>query len=249
MQKILKTFLIVLAIFPILSLFPYKVNAESATLEFRHGNFEEGTITTHVYLNTSGTLVNGVTADFTYPSDLLEVTELNTNDMLFTDYVEKDYSQSGVIYISCYSIEGINGEGNIATVKFKTLKPGEAVLKFTDDVLVLDAENSENILSEAETGTYTINESLSTLPQTGTESEVLTGLIALIAIVMIAIFTIAGFTMWGGIYFSLGKWELSSEGSFEVGGKGKKKVQKRTQIKTKAASPKNKMQSKKSKRK
>lgn len=249
MKRTLKTFLTALAILPILSIFSHKVTAGNATLEFKHDTFEEGIITTHIYLNTSGASVNGVTADFTYPSDLLEVTELSTDNMLFIDYIENDYSQTGIVYISCYSIEGINGEGNIATVKFKTLQSGEAVLKFTDDILVLEAENSENILSEAKTGTYTINENLSTLPQTGSTPEVLTGLIALIAIVMILIFTIAGFTMWGGIYFSLGKWELNTEGSFEVGGKGKKKTKKRTPLKIKAASPKKKIQSKKSKRK
>lgn len=229
-----------------------KVQASEATLEFKHVSFDEENITTNIYINTYGSNINGVTADFSYSSDILEVTEVSTEDSVFDNFVENDYSQSGIVYLSCYSIEGYTGEGLLAEVSFKAIGSGSATLTFTDDVVVLESDTSNDILATPESQIYTVSEDLITLPETGTESEVLaiSGIVFFIAIVMIVIFALAGFTMWGGIYFSLGKWEVSSEASVGVGDKKKKKLitlkkhQKKAKPKNKPA-PKKKSKKKK----
>ncbi len=203
-----------------------RVHASEATLEFKHISFDNENITTSIYINTYGANVNGVTADFSYSSDVLEVTEVSTEDSVFDNFVENDYSQSGVVYLSCYSIDGYTGEGSLAKVTFKAIGSGSATLTFTDDAVVLESDTSLDLLTTPESQIYTVSEDLIALPETGTESEVLaiSGIVFFIAIVMIVIFALAGFTMWGGIYFSLGKWEISSEASVGVGDKKKKKL-------------------------
>ncbi len=208
---------------------PLNVFASGASLEFKHKSFENEIITTEIYLNTGGSTVNALTADFTYPVKLLKVIEIDSTDSIFSSFVEKDYSNDGIVKISCFKIEGVNGSGNVATVKFKVLGEGEANLEFTSDAAVMDATTIENILTESAPGVYTINKNLDILPKTGIEenSITITALIALIVLVMIISLAIAGFTMWGGIYLSLGKWKV--EGKYEVGlGKGKKRDNEKT---------------------
>lgn len=210
--------------------------SDDASLEFRHKDLLSDVILTSVYLNTGGELVNGVTADFSYPSTLLRVEKIDISNSIFDNFIEQDFTTSSdTVYLSCYSLEGVSGEGEIATVQFRVLQNGKATLEFTDSAAVAEASTSTNILGETDTGTYTINEDLSVLPETGvtTGSAVLDALIIIIALVMLALFVIAGFTMWGGIYLSLGKWEV--EGRYEVGigkdGIKKSKTQKKAKAK------------------
>lgn len=228
MKDILKKISVILITFTAFLIFPNNINASEnqATLEFKHVSYDDGIVTTNLYLDTNGNTVYGVTADFTYSSNIIQIKEIDTENMLFDNYIETDSSNNGFVYISCFSINGVNDKGNIATIKFESTQSGEAVLEFTDDVLVLDT-NSENILSEAIDGTYTITEDLEALPQTGTEENILLALVAFILLIMIVIFAISGFTMWGGIYFSLGKWKVDTKGEFSIGKKDKKKKSKR----------------------
>ncbi len=224
MKNLLKKFSVIFISVTAFLISPSNIKASEnqATLEFKHASYEDGIVTTNLYLDTGGNTIYGITADFTYSSDLLQVTEIATENMLFENFIESDFSSPSIVYISCFSINGINDEGNIATIKFESIDSGEAVLEFTDDVLVLDT-NSENVLSEAIDGTYTITEDLEALPQTGTEENILIALVAFILLIMIVIFAISGFTMWGGIYFSLGKWKVDTKGEFSIGKKDKRK--------------------------
>jgi hypothetical protein len=196
-----------------LTLITKPVKAANPVMAFKHVNFQDNTITTSIFLNTSGNKVNGVTADFTYPSDILKVTDLNVDNSLFSQFIEKDFSKQGKVYISCYALDPVQGEGTIATITFEVLTDGTANLNFTRDVAVLDANTSSNILGPTEVAEYKVkNNVLEALPQTGTK-EVISygGLVAFILLVIIVIFAIAGFTIWGGVYFSLGKWEIKGE--------------------------------------
>jgi len=256
MKKIV--YLLVPFIFISLIVLPNFFSADAsdaqATLEFKHVSFDEDNIVTNIYINTSGYDVNGVTADFTYSSDILEVTDINITDSIFDNFIENDYSQDGIVYLSCYTLDGYTGEGIIAQITFKAIGSGSATLTFTSDAVVLESVTSTDILEDPESQIYTVSEDLITLPETGTESEVLaiSGIVLFIALVMIIIFALAGFTMWGGIYFSLGKWEVSSEASLGGGsrqGKGikelksKQKKLSKTKSKRKYA-PKNKSKKK-----
>ncbi|MBU0975180.1 MAG: cohesin domain-containing protein [Patescibacteria group bacterium] len=231
---------LLLSILTFLFVLPFGVRAETgkATLEFKHKNFQDEVIVTDIYLNTGGEKVNTVTADFKYPSKVLEVTAINTDSSLFPYFVEKDFSKPGAVYISCFSLEGVNAEGVIATVTFKSLSSGKAELTFTEDAVVLDVDTSSNILTSTEPALYTISDDLNILPQTGsTDQSVMLGLFVLILLVMIVLFALAGFTIWGGIYFSMGKLKL--EGKYEVG-LGKSKKEKAVKSKREATSTKKK---------
>lgn len=203
-----------------------EVEASSgASLSFRHEDFSDGEIVTTIFLDTGEKEINAITADFTYPSNLLEVVEIKTSKSIFENFIELDHSLDGIVFISGYSTEGISDEGTVATVVFKTLSPGVAQLKFTEETAVLSSSNSSNILDKKEETQYTITDTLSALPATGSETRVAAGILAIILLVMIVIFALLGFTIWGGIYFSLGKWKV--EGKYEVGmGKSKKRKSK-----------------------
>ncbi|MDD3647588.1 MAG: cohesin domain-containing protein [Candidatus Dojkabacteria bacterium] len=222
MKKYISSFLF--ATFVFLFIFPINSKAaeKKATLEFKHKSFQDGVIVTDIYIDTGGITVNTVTADFEYPSKVLEVTDISTSSSIFPYFVEKDFTKAGIVYISCFSIEGVNDKGPIATITFNSVSAGKAELSFTEDAVVLEAENSSNVLKTPETALYTVTEDLNILPQTGsTEQSVLLGLFVLILLVMIVLFALAGFTIWGGIYFSMGKMKV--EGKYEVGlGKSKK---------------------------
>jgi len=228
-----------------------KASENKATIEFKHVSFENDKIKTSVYLNTSSINVNGVTADFTYSSEILQITDLEIDDSVFDNFVESDYSQVGSLYLSCYSLDGYTGEGAIAEIIFEPISSGTATLAFTDDAVVLESNTSQDVLETPESKVYTVSEDLIALPETGTETEIITisGIVLFIALLMIAIFAIAGFTMWGGIYFSLGKWEISSEAS--IGGSKKGKALSKIKRKKKSVSKKKKSKStsKKKKRK
>ncbi len=192
-----------------------KVKASSASLTFKHENFEENKITTGIYVDTGGQSVSGITADFTYPKDKLKVLSIETDNSLCNNFIEKEVVKAGRINLSCFTIKGMNGQGDIATIKFQTKDTGKALLKFTSDAAIVDSETTKNILSKPETATYTINEDLSVLPQTGeTQTYVAFGFVLLVLLVMLILFILTGFSVWGGMYFSLGKWKVS--GKYEV---------------------------------
>jgi hypothetical protein len=218
-------------------LLPAKVNAGNSTLEIKHNSFEGDTLVVDVYLDPSDTLINAVTADFTYPSTILSFESIDTSESLFDNFIEKKNGEEGKVLLSAYSLYGVNKAGVIASVTFKAIAPGKANLEFTDDVLVMEAYTATNTLETKLPATYNISSDITDLPETGTTETVVTasGIIALIAILMIILLAIAGFTMWGGIYLSLGKWKVSTEGGFEMGKKGKKAKGKRSQ--PKAGSP------------
>lgn len=205
--------------FLLFAFFPMRANADNATLEFKHVDFGDETVTTKLYLYTGGNTVSSVTADFTYPTDLLEVTGLDAADSVCTEIDRWDSSTPGMVFISC-SLDGYT-DGGIAVVTFKVKEKGKATLQFTADAAVVAAATAENIMGEVEDAVYTISEDLTVLPETGTYSaaQVMYALIFLVALTMLVIFAITGFTIWGGIYLSLGKWKV--EGKYEVGfGKG-----------------------------
>jgi len=217
MKVLQKYFIFLVVIISFIAISPVKASAANATLSFKHDDFADDIISMHIYLNTGGNSVTMVKADFQYPLELLEVKDVQTEDSICKESVVYDLTASGVVALSCIPLESLTGEGNIATISFQAINDGEAIVKFTQDVGVFVDSLEENILAEPEPALYTIRRELSTLPETGsfTGSELLDALIILIGVIMIAVFTIAGFSVWFGVYLSLGKWKL--EGKYEFG--------------------------------
>jgi hypothetical protein len=224
MKKYFPLFLIILLLIP-LGFFKGTVHAAASTLEFKTSSVEEDSFTIQVYINLYEDEANAVTANFTYPKDLIKATNIKTTEM-FSNVIDADISTEGYVYLSATSDSSVTGEGALALVTFSILNAGTAEFAYTDDSAILDSSTSENILVSARNASYQIN-ALTSLPETGVEESVdpFFGLVLLILLVMIIIFTIMGFSMWGGIYFSLGKWEVG--GKYEFGLKKKEKDKKK----------------------
>ncbi|MBN2016385.1 hypothetical protein JW766_06180 [Candidatus Dojkabacteria bacterium] len=236
----IRAVIVILTAIVFLGLMPINTFASEAKLEFKRVETNNSTLAVDIYLDTGSININAVTADFTYPAEVLKVKNIDIENSLFSQFIEKDYSQSGTVYISCVSFNGISRTGVVARVTFEILGPGTAQLEFTQDVAVLDTDRSVNVLGSAEPVLFNVSEDLAVLPQTGTEEQIAlaTGLIALLTLVMIALFAIFGFTIWGGVYFSLGKWQVKTEGGIELGkkdgkGKGVRKATAKSQKKKK----------------
>lgn len=206
----MKKFLtIILSILCINIVFVSKVNAnvneDSALLKFNHKEVSDEFITSEVYLDTGSKIVNAFTTDFTYDENVFEVVSVTKGEFC-KNVIENDKSNEGVVYFSCFDLEGQKGDGVVATVVFEKKSVGNVILEFTSDAAVLEKDTSENVLTKTETGEYLIDDDLNVLPQTGTQETVVTvsAFIVLIFLLMLAIFSLTSVSIWGGIYFSLG---------------------------------------------
>lgn len=200
---------IILTLFCINMFFVSRVKADSENsstlLKFNHKEVSDEYITTEIYLDTGDATVNAFTADFTYDKDVFELVSVTKGDFC-TNVIENNKSNDGVVYFSCFDLEGLKGEGTAATLVFQRKSVGKVILEFTDDAAVLEKGTAENVLSKTETGEYLVNDDLSVLPQTGTKETLITvtAFIVLIFLLMLAIFSLTSVSIWGGIYFSLG---------------------------------------------
>lgn len=154
-RKYFPFFTSIIIIFSILLLAStQKVNSQDLMLYF---SADSDTVTSgeefsiDIDIDTKGNNINGVTADFSYPSDILEVMEIDTSNSVIDSSVEEDFSEKGVVYISRFVGRGetYSGSGNIATVKFKAVADGEIVIKFTENAVVTDS-NATDILETTE---------------------------------------------------------------------------------------------------
>lgn len=192
-----------------------KAQSGSATLSFEKANATSKSISAYVVVDTQDSSIRAVTADFSYSPDILEFQEITINKKICKEVVKQDISSSGIVYLSCYIKDGYKGKGEIATVDFKIIQYENTKLLFSNNTVVIDAETHSDILSNAKPADITIPSSLSQLPQTGVEeTEIFQGVLVLIIMLFILLLTIAGFSTWGGIYLSLGKWEV--EGRIKI---------------------------------
>lgn len=203
-----------------------KAQSDSATLSFEKANATSNSISAYVVVDTKDSTIRAVTADFSYSPDILEFQKITINKNICKEVVKQDISSSGIIYLSCYIKDGYIGKGEIATVDFKIIQYENTKLLFSNNAVVMDAETHSDILSNAKPADITIPSSLSQLPQTGIqETDIFQGVLVLIIMLFILLLTIAGFSTWGGIYLSLGKWEV--EGRIKIrSGTSKKSTKK-----------------------
>jgi hypothetical protein len=166
MRKLLaKTIIVSTFVFSTLSIINSKVSAQSASLYFSPSSYSVATnqsVAVKIMVNSGGENINGVTADFTYPSQLLEVVSIDATDSIFSIEAEQTYDTT-TVYISRGTTSSYSGTGEIATVNFRSISNGTATLSFTDDVLVTSADTSLDILGATNEGTITIG----SVPATG----------------------------------------------------------------------------------
>lgn len=227
---------------------------DGAILSFQTVEVTGDIVKIAIRIDTSGKMITKVIADFLYPSDLLEVIGISVSDSPVEDYFETDFTTLGIVRFSYDSDLPLQGDGSLGTITFRVLRDGDVTLRFTDDaftgirVPLLNMEN--NVLTEAKSASYTISGGFTELPQTGvelTESELVTGFIILIVIIMIALLVLSTVTIWGGVYLSLGKWQ----GKLVVGAEKKallKKMEQKSEKKAAATKKKSKKQEVKKKK-
>jgi len=193
-------------------LFPFTANAQTsqAEMSFEYDSSTDNTVKINIFLDTNEATANALTADFTYSSNVVKPILIETDEFFCETIIENDIETVGTVFFSCFNVKGKAFEGNILSVTFDKLSEGNAELKFTDNVAVLSSLTAENILGETEPGLLTIKSDFTVLPMTGDEEEdtptaaqELNSLIAVVQLVLIIVFAIAGLSIWGGIYFSL----------------------------------------------
>lgn len=110
------------------------------------GSFYAGdTLAVDVMVDTQGRALNAVASYIRYPADLLEVISVDTAGSPMEFIVEKNYG-SGLIEISGGSpTPGFLGVYPIATIEFRALAPGEAMLSFSPDSAVMTNFGNQNI--------------------------------------------------------------------------------------------------------
>ncbi|MBU0975181.1 MAG: cohesin domain-containing protein [Patescibacteria group bacterium] len=145
-----------------------------------------GTVSVAIMVNTGGNSVNTVTADFTYPTDTLQIINIDSTNSEFSVEAEEDHT-SGTVYITRATSGGdsYSGIGEVTTINFRGIAAGTATLTFTGDAVVMDADTSHDILGTASNGTLTV--SSSSLPNTGLYDKPLFFLVITIALLFITL--------------------------------------------------------------
>lgn len=239
MKKVLSYLLIIPIIFSLVTILnPLDVSAQGneVTLLFQHESYVDNNVITTIQLNSAGKTINSIVADFVYPSDILEVTNVIVLAPHLQSLFRVDYDTLGVVRLDYEGAVPVE-DGAVAEIHFLVKGSGEAELRFTEDVKAGEAfpllGQTVDYLERVEPGKYTVDEDFDVLPQTGTTEDIATatGIIVLILLLMILIFAFSSFTMWGGVYLSLGRWEgrlsVGAEKTVEKKDSGKKKISKK----------------------
>ncbi len=168
MKKLFSILITILLLILTYGILPKNIYAANPTLYFSPSSTTVSlnqTFAVSVMVNTNSNEVMGVTADFTYPTDKLELLSIDSSTSEFSIEAEQDYS-SGTVYISRAVSGGssYNGTGVVTVVNFKATASGTSTLTFTDDAVVTDASDEPtNILGTTQTATITCG----SVPPTG----------------------------------------------------------------------------------
>jgi hypothetical protein len=138
--------------------FPYKrANAAGETMYFvQKTNMYVGKVmTVEIKVNTAGTEVNAVQADFTYPSSQLELVSISGINSAFGVNASTTAS-TGVVSISRGSLPPpVTGDVLVATVYFKVKLPDVANLQFQNTSGLYDSVDNQNVLDVKTDASFT----------------------------------------------------------------------------------------------
>jgi hypothetical protein len=168
-----------------------KVYAQNASLSFSPASttvIVSQTVTITVMVDSGGENISGVTADFTYPSNLLEFVSIDSANSEFSVEAEADHV-TGTVFLSRAVSGGntFNGTGEVSRVTFRGLSNGTSTLTFTDDTLVTSS-GEDDILGTRSTGTIIVN-TTGTIPAAGIFNKPTVLVITSFAFILICIGT------------------------------------------------------------
>jgi len=99
-----------------------------------------------VKANSGATNVNAVQATISYPSNIVEVVSISTENSAYKLDVIKSNS-NGKITIARGQIGGITGDNIVANITFKSKSTGKATLKFINETALINSNSNKNIIS------------------------------------------------------------------------------------------------------
>ena len=99
-----------------------------------------------VKANSGATNVNAVQATISYPSNIVEVVSISTENSAYKLDVISSNS-NGKITIARGQIGGITGDNIVANITFKSKSTGKATLKFINETALVDSKTNKNIIS------------------------------------------------------------------------------------------------------
>lgn len=121
------------------------------------GSYANGaTVQVTIRANSHATLVNGVTADFTYPTNRLTFQSIDASMSPFTVPLENSGADGEVKISRGILGDSTSGDQIVAVVTFTANAAGSTALAFTSDVMIADTATSSNICEAATGATYTI---------------------------------------------------------------------------------------------
>lgn len=111
-----------------------------------------------VIINTEGAAVNAGQATLSYPTDVLQVTSLNTSDSIFNFWINApSYSNdTGTIQFLGGATNGFNGQSlRVFQITATVLKEGAATIAFTDGAITASDGSGTNVLTTMHGATVT----------------------------------------------------------------------------------------------
>jgi hypothetical protein len=116
------------------------------------------TLSTTIYLNTGGELINRVLAKINYPANILTPQSVDAAGSFVTLWYQQSTTNPGSIILEG-GVSGSGTTGSQATfvkLNFTTKEAGSAILTFASDSAVYRESDATNILTETQSVTYTI---------------------------------------------------------------------------------------------
>lgn len=121
------------------------LNLQPGTIEVNSGE----TFNVEVLLDTGGREVNALTADISYPSNLMEFVSVDDSISIFSQIAEFNSETNGVLRISRFNTEeAVSGSGLlVVNLEFKAKdEAGEGLIVFTADAGIADSLTNQDIL-------------------------------------------------------------------------------------------------------
>lgn len=110
-----------------------------------------------INVDTHAEEINTVTANLSYPQELLELLEIDTKDSFATIWFEKESSLPGLVKLTgSLPTPGFSGQATFARLKFKTKQKGDAQVNFLAETAIFRDRDSLNILGQTQGGKYLI---------------------------------------------------------------------------------------------
>jgi hypothetical protein len=128
----------------------------SLTLSPARGSFTAGqVVTVEVSVNTGGTPVNAIQADFTYPTSKLQFQSIDaTGSVMSIDAASTGHN--GVVSIARGNTTPYTGAGRVAAIHFLALSGGSANLVFAGTSHVVSSTDNTDVLGSATGAKYTL---------------------------------------------------------------------------------------------